>query len=205
MSRPAIRTSVLLLLVVLLSLGSSVIWQHFSARDITLAQQQLKVQTWLSVLPAASYDNQPLQFPLVITAPDLAHSRLLAGYRASLAGRPSAVVLHSQAQGYAGQLELLIAIDTQGRLIGTKVLLQQETPGLGAQLVEPGNHWLRSFNGANRQTTPDAAWALKRDNGQFDQLAGATVTSRAVIHAVHDALRFFDEHRQQLLEGSSNE
>lgn len=205
MSRPAIRTSVLLLLVALLSLGSSVIWQHFSARDITLAQQQLKVQTWLSVLPAASYDNQPLQFPLVITAPGLAHSRLLAGYRASLAGRPSAVVLHSQAQGYAGQLELLIAIDTQGRLIGTKVLLQQETPGLGAQLVEPGNHWLRSFNGANRQTTPDAAWALKRDNGQFDQLAGATVTSRAVIHAVHDALRFFDEHRQQLLEGSSNE
>lgn len=205
MSRSAIRTSVLLLLVALLSLGSSVIWQHINVQDITLAQQQLKAQTWLSVLPARSYDNQPLQRPLVITTPVLAHSQLLAGFRASLAGRPSAVVLHSQAQGYAGQLELLIAIDTQGRLIGTKVLQQQETPGLGAQLVEPGNQWLHSFSGANRQTTPDAAWALKRDNGQFDQLAGATVTSRAVIHAVHDALRYFDEHRQQLLEGSRDE
>ncbi|MNJ35026.1 Electron transport complex protein RnfG [compost metagenome] len=205
MNRPAIRNAVLLLLVALLSLGSSVIWQHFSAPEIALAQQQLNAQIWLSVLPEKSYDNQPLQAPLALKAPHLDHSHLLAGYRASLAGRPSAVVLHSRSQGYAGPLELLIAIDIQGRLIGTKVLRQQETPGLGGQLVAPGNHWLQTFSGANRQTTPDAAWALKRDNGQFDQLAGATVTSRAVIHAVHDALRYFDEHRQQLLEGRSDE
>ncbi|MNN74177.1 Electron transport complex protein RnfG [compost metagenome] len=114
-------------------------------------------------------------------------------------------MLHSQTPGYAGQIELLIAIDTQGRLIASKVLRQQETPGLGARLVEPGNPWLQSFIGTSRQTTPDAAWALKRDNGQFDQLAGATVTSRAVIHAVHDALRYFDEHRQRLLEAGSDE
>lgn len=205
MSSSVIRNGVLLSLVALLSLGSSVIWQHFSATDIALAQQQLKAQIWLSVLPEKTYDNQPLQAPLALKAPHLDHSQLLAGYRASLAGRPSAVVLHSRSQGYAGPLELLIAIDTQGRLIGTKVLRQQETPGLGGQLVAPGNHWLQAFSGASRQATPDAAWALKRDNGQFDQLAGATVTSRAVIHAVHDALRYFDEHRQQLLEGSGDE
>ncbi len=205
MSRSVIRNGVLLSLVALLSLGSSVIWQHFSATDIALAQQQLKAQIWLSVLPEKTYDNQPLQAPLALKAPHLDHSQLLAGYRASLAGRPSAVVLHSRSQGYAGPLELLIAIDTQGRLIGTKVLRQQETPGLGGQLVAPGNHWLQAFSGASRQATPDAAWALKRDNGLFDQLAGATVTSRAVIHAVHDALRYFDEHRQQLLEGSGDE
>lgn len=205
MSRSSIRSGLLLVLVALLSLGSSVVWQHFSAPDIARAQQQFKAQTWLSVLPDKSYDNQPLQSPLVLTAPNLAHSRLLAGYRATLSGKPSAVVLHSQAQGYAGPLELLIAIDPQGRLIATKVLRQQETPGLGGKLVEPGNHWLQGFTGASRQTTPDSAWAIKRDNGQFDQLAGATVTSRAVIHAVHDALRYFDENRQRLLEGASDE
>jgi electron transport complex protein RnfG len=205
MNRSSIRSAMLLLLIALLSLGSSMIWQHFSARDITLAEQKLKAQTWLSVLPEKTYDNQPLQTPLVLSAPTLAHSRLLAGYRATLAGRPSAVVLHSQTPGYAGQIELLIAIDTQGRLIASKVLRQQETPGLGARLVEPGNQWLQGFIGISRQTIPDAAWALKRDSGQFDQLAGATVTSRAVIHAVHDALRYFDEHRQHLLEAGSDE
>ncbi|MET3054629.1 RnfABCDGE type electron transport complex subunit G [Pseudomonas alkylphenolica] len=205
MNRVSMRSAVPLLLIAVLSLGSSVIWQHFSAKDIARAQQQLKAQTWLSVLAKQTYDNQPLQTPVALDNPTLAHSQLLAGYRATLAGQPSAVVLHSQLQGYGGALELLIAIDPQGRLLGTKVLRQQETPGLGAKLVEPGNAWLHGLIGASRENTADTAWALKRDNGQFDQLAGATVTSRAVIHAVHDALRYFDEHRQRLLEGASND
>lgn len=205
MKGSALRSNAVVVLVALAGVGSSVIWQHFRAPDITLAEQTLKAQTWLSVLPASTYDNQPLQSPLVLSDPILAHSRLLTGYRATLGGQPSAVVLHSQVQGYAGQLELLVAIDRQGRMIGSKVLRQQETPGLGGKLVEPGNTWLQGFAGTSRTTITDAGWALKRDGGQFDQLANATVTSRAVIHAVHDALRYFDEHRQPLLEGRNNE
>ncbi|TDF82771.1 RnfABCDGE type electron transport complex subunit G [Pseudomonas sp. H9] len=205
MNRSTMRSGAVVLFIALLGVGSSMLWQHFSARDIALAEQTLKAQTWLSVLPATAYDNQPLQSPLVLTDAVLANSQLLTGYRATLAGRPSAVVLHSQAQGYAGQLELLIAIDRQGRLIGTKVLRQQETPGLGGKLVEPGNTWLQNFVGASRNTVAETGWALKRDGGQFDQLASATVTSRAVIHAVHDALRYFDEHRQALLGETGDE
>ena len=199
MSRSSIRSGLLLVLVALLSLGSSVVWQHFSAPDIARAQQQFKAQTWLSVLPDKSYDNQPLQRPLALPAPTLAHSTLLAGYRATLLGQPSAVVLHSRVQGYAGPLDLLIAIDSHGRLLATRVLQHQETPGLGGKLSEPGNTWLRGFEGRTLADTPDPAWALKRDAGQFDQLAGASVTSRAVIQAVHDALRYFDEHSLYLL------
>lgn len=205
MNRSSIRRGFVLLLIALLSVGSVLVWQHFTARDIEAAQQQLKASIWLSVLPENTYDNQPLQSPLALDTPTLANSQLLAGYLATLAGQPTAVVLHSQVQGYGGPIELLVAIDTHGRLIGTRVLRQQETPGLGAKLVEPSNNWLQSFIGTSRQNTPDAAWALKRDAGQFDQLAGATVTSRAVIHAVHDALRYFDEHHQQLLEGGHDE
>jgi electron transport complex protein RnfG len=29
-------------------------------------------------------------------------------------------------------------------------------------------------------------------------MAGATITSRSVISAIHDALRYFDEHQAQL-------
>lgn len=204
MNRTSMRSGAIVLFVALLGVGSSVAWQHFSARNIALAEQTLKAKTWLSVLPANAYDNQPLQSPLVLSEPVLAHSQLLAGYRATLGGRPSAVVLHSQTQGYAGRLELLIAIDPQGRMIGSKVLRQQETPGLGGKLVEPGNTWLQNFAGTSRTSIADGGWALKRDGGQFDQLANATVTSRAVIQAVHDALRYFDEHRQALI-GETND
>ncbi|RWU22435.1 electron transporter RnfG [Pseudomonas alkylphenolica] len=199
MNRTTVRSGALVLLITLLTVGIAVAWQHVFAPTITLAQQTLKARTWLGVLPPVSYDNQPLEAPLVLNDSALAHSQLIAGYRATLNGQATAVVLHSKAQGYGGPLELLIAIDNQGRVIGTTVLRQQETPGLGARLVETGNHWLEHFNGASRQTTPDAGWALKRDSGQFDQLAGATVTSRAAINAVHDALRYFDDHRQRLL------
>ncbi|CAK9887880.1 MULTISPECIES: RnfABCDGE type electron transport complex subunit G [Pseudomonas] len=205
MNTSALRSTLLLLTLAVLAIGATVLWQQFTAPRITAAEQQLKAQRWLSVLPAQSYDNQPLQQPLHLGAAALDHSRLLAGFLATLKGQPHAVVLHSQTQGYGGRLDLLIAIDGGGRLIGVKVLQQQETPGLGGQLVEPGNTWLQGFVGSIRQTMPDAAWALKRDSGQFDQLAGASVTSRAVIQATHDALRYFDEHRQQLLTGGNDE
>ena len=84
-------------------------------------------------------------------------------------------------------------------MIASRVLQQQETLGLGARIAEPGNTWLQGFNGHGQGNTPDSAWALKRDNGQFDQLAGASVTSRAVIHAIQDALRYFDQHAPQWL------
>ncbi|MFF3702114.1 MULTISPECIES: RnfABCDGE type electron transport complex subunit G [Pseudomonas] len=196
---PRARAVLLVAAVACLAIGCAIGWAQLNAARISQAAVQLKARSLLSVLPAERYDNQPLQRPLALPAPTLAHSTLLAGYRATLLGQPSAVVLHSRVQGYAGPLDLLIAIDSHGRLLATRVLQHQETPGLGGKLSEPGNTWLRGFEGRTLADTPDPAWALKRDAGQFDQLAGASVTSRAVIQAVHDALRYFDEHSLYLL------
>lgn len=196
---PRARAVLLVAAVACLAIGCAIGWAQLNAARISQAELQLKARSLLSVLPAERYDNQPLQRPLALPAPTLAHSTLLAGYRATLLGQPSAVVLHSRVQGYAGPLDLLIAINNHGRLLATRVLQHQETPGLGGKLSEPGNTWLRGFEGRTLADTPDPAWALKRDAGQFDQLAGASVTSRAVIQAVHDALRYFDEHSLYLL------
>ncbi|MNE46845.1 Electron transport complex protein RnfG [compost metagenome] len=64
---------------------------------------------------------------------------------------------------------------------------------------------MQAFAGKDRNTIPDTLWALRKDNGQFDQVTGATITSRAVLHAVHDALRYFDEHAGELQGDSGNE
>ncbi|WP_175652308.1 RnfABCDGE type electron transport complex subunit G [Pseudomonas sp. Marseille-P9899] len=200
------RSVVLIAVLALLGVGASVTWQQLLAPRISAAEEHLKARTWLSVLPAGSYDNEPLRQPLTLPDPQLAQSTLLGGYLATLAGKPTAVVLHSRVQGYAGPIQLLIAIGPDGRVISSHVLQHQETPGLGARLTEPGNRWLQGFDGHSQANTPEAAWALKRDNGRFDQLAGASVTSRAVIHAIQDALRYFDEHAQGwLTEGPAHE
>ena len=90
-----------------------------------------------------------------------------------------AVLLRTQIEGYAGVIELLIAIDANGRLLGVKTLRQKETPALGGLIGDWPNQWLATFTGKSRNAPDDAGWALKKDQGQFDQLAGATITSRA--------------------------
>ncbi|MCO7517378.1 RnfABCDGE type electron transport complex subunit G [Pseudomonas guariconensis] len=198
---PALRNAVLLALIAGLAVAVTLAWRQWTQAPIAEAEQQLHARRWLAALPQDSYDNQPLQAPLPLAATRLPHSQLLAGYRATRAGKPSAILLRSQTQGYGGPILLMIAIDPDGRLLGIQVLEQQESPGLGARLADPQAHWLEQFSGRTRA----GSWALKRDQGEFDQLAGATVTSRAVIAALQDALRYFDEHRASLLGEDAHE
>ena len=190
-----------LLATAALALSTTLIWRSWTTPTIGQAEKQLQSRQRLAVLPEASYDNHPVDTPLPTPDAQLAHSRIVSAYRATLAGTPAAVVLITQAQGYAGPIVLTIAITPDGRLLGSQVVEQQESPGLGGRLADPQVHWLTQF--ANRSLGDH--WALKRDQGDFDQLAGATVTSRAVIEALQDALRYFDEHRHALLEGLPHE
>lgn len=130
-------------------------------------------------------------------------STLIGGYRATRKTQTVAVLLRSVTEGYAGNIELLIAIDANGKLLGVKSLRQNETPALGGPIGDWPNRWLAMFSGKSRDDPPDAEWALKKDQGQFDQMAGATVTSRAAVNAIRDALRYFDQHRTVLLGGGS--
>jgi electron transport complex protein RnfG len=195
----------ILILLAIVGIGLSCYVQFSSAPRIAAEQRLIDSRNLLDLLPPDSYDNQPLEQALNLENPALSHSTLTAGYLATKARQPSVLLLRSQTLGYAGTIDLLIAIDTNGRLVGVKTLKQTETPGLGARIADWPNVWLHAFSGRSRTEPGDSGWALKKDQGQFDQIAGATITSRAVISAIHDALRYFDEHRQQLLGSSSHE
>jgi len=194
-----------LILLACLGIGATYIVQHSSASRIATEQRLIDSRNFLDLLPPDGYDNQPLDQPLRLENTTLTNSTLLGGYLASKSGQPYAVLLRSQTLGYAGAIDLLIAIDANGRLVGVKTLKQSETPGLGARIADWPNAWLQLFSGKSRMAPGDNGWALKKDQGQFDQIAGATITSRAVINATHDALRYFDEHRQALLGGASHD
>lgn len=191
-----------LLLLAIAGMGATYLLQRSQAPQIAAEQHLIDSRILLDVLAIDSYDNQPLEQPLALADIALGHSTLTGGYRATKSGRPVAVLLRSQSQGYAGSIELLIAIDVQGKLLGVKTLKQNETPALGGHLGDWPNTWLQNFTGKSSDEPTDAGWALQKDQGQFDQIAGATITSRAAINAIHDALRYFDGHRAALL-GSS--
>lgn len=200
MSAP-IRSSLLLLAIGGSAVALTLAWQHWTRPAILDAERQLQASQFLAVLPAQRFDNRPLDSALPLPAEQPLHSKILAAYRATHGTLPTAIVLVSLVQGYAGPIKLTIAIDADGRLIGTRVVEQQESPGLGGQIADPQSRWLLQF----AQHGLGDHWALRRDQGDFDQLAGATVTSRAVIDAQQEALRYFDQHRRELLGASSHE
>ncbi|WLH34542.1 RnfABCDGE type electron transport complex subunit G [Pseudomonas sp. FP2196] len=195
------RTASVLILLLLAGVGTGATYlvQRSNAPQIAAEQRLLDSRKLLDVLASETYDNQPLQQPLALADIALSHSTLSGGYRATNAGQTVAVLLRSQSQGYAGSIELLIAIDASGKLLGVKTLKQTETPALGGVIGDWPNTWLQAFVGKSSNEPTDSGWALKKDQGQFDQIAGATITSRAAINAIHDALRYFDEHRAALL------
>ncbi|SEN13658.1 electron transport complex protein RnfG [Pseudomonas sp. ok272] len=195
------RTLSLLVLVILIAIGAcmTVLLQRTVAPRIAAEQRLIESRNLLDMLPAERYDNHPLDQPLPFKNVELRNSTLLGGYLATLAGKPSAVILQSRVLGHEAAIDLLIVIDSHGRLLGVKTLKQAETPGLGGKIAAWPNAWLGSFSGKSLADPNDSGWALKKDQGQFDQLAGATVTSRAVINAIHDGLRYFDEHQPQWL------
>lgn len=197
MSRTVSAVTVVLLAII--GIAATYVVQRINAPQIAAAQRLIETRKLLDLLPLQTYDNQPLEEPLAVADTALSHSTLKGGYRATLGGQTVAILLLSQAQGYAGAIELLIAVDANGRLLGVKTLKQNETPALGGHLGDWPNAWLQTFIGKSGNEPTEAGWALKKDRGQFDQIAGATITSRAAISAIHDALRYFDEHRAALL------
>ncbi|MBD9484494.1 RnfABCDGE type electron transport complex subunit G [Pseudomonas sp. PDM14] len=193
------RQIAVILLLALLGSGLLATLQYLAAPRIEAQRQLAAERQLLDLLPASLYDNRPLAQPIALPIDSLLGNRTpRSGYRATLAGRPSAVLLPITARGYEGDIQLLVAIGADGRLLASKVLQQAETPGLGDLILPERSSWLVGFAG---KTLNDNApsWNLRADGGEFDQIAGATVTSRAVGDALQRSLRFFDAQRRYLL------
>jgi len=121
-------------------------------------------------------------------------------YRAELNGRPVAVLFAVTAMdGYAGPIRLLIGVRADGRLGGVRVASHDETPGLGDQIESRRSDWIFQFDGKSLADPAPTGWAIRADGGDFDQITGASVSSRAVLKAVRDTLLYFADNRNTVL------
>jgi electron transport complex protein RnfG len=173
------------------------------AIDTSAAEE--KMRSIGEVLPKTFYDNDLLSDTLELPAiAELGLDDVSTVYRARKAGQPSALVIEAVApDGYAGKIRMLVAIAANGDLVGVRITLHKETPGLG-DYIEPKKDknkdrpWITQFKGLSLAQVTDTDWKVKKDGGRFEYVAGATVTPRAVIKAVHKALKYTDANREQL-------
>lgn len=155
-----------------------------------------------AVLPKDSYDNELHRDQIMVSDPELLGStEPQTLYRARKSGRPVAVVMTVTTPiAYVGPIKLLVGISVSGEITGVRVITHRETPGLGDRIEASRSDWLKSFTGQASMRPAYEQWRVKRDDGHFDQVTGATVTSRAVVSAVRDALVYFNKHRDKIFE-----
>lgn len=175
---------------------------YFATRaPIAESERLTKLKLFTQVLPAALHDNDLLKDAISIAPGGMLGNReATMAYRGRLAGQPSAVILEATApDGYSGDIKLLIGVRADGELAGVRVLAHKETPGLGDYIDIAHGDWItKNFDGQSLAKTSDERWKVKKDGGQFDYMAGATITPRAVVKAVHKALTYFAAHRDAL-------
>ncbi len=167
---------------------------------IVKSEEAEKLKLITQIVPPTLFDNDIIQDTLSIpTDPLLGNDDTTLAYRARIKGEPSAVVLEAIApDGYSGKIALILAVRANGELAGVRVVAHKETPGLGDYIELPKNPWIKVFDGKSREVYKDADWKVKKDGGQFDYMAGATITPRAVVKAVNKALIYFGENRDKL-------
>ncbi len=168
--------------------------------EIVRSEQAEKLKLITQIVPKSLFNNDIMHDVLAISPSALLGTEEnTTAYRARLDGQPAAVILEAIApDGYSGKISLILAVRANGELAGVRVISHKETPGLGDYIELPKSPWIKGFDGKARQAEKDGAWKVKKDGGQFDYMAGATITPRAVIKATHKVLLYFAENRAQL-------
>jgi Na+-translocating ferredoxin:NAD+ oxidoreductase subunit G len=114
-------------------------------------------------------------------------------------GAPMAIVFATVApHGYNAAIDLLIGVSPIGTVTGVRAVRHRETKGLGDAVETAKSDWILQFDDRALTAPSPELWAIDQDEGEFDSISGATVTSRAVVTAVKNTLLYFEQHRDEL-------
>lgn len=205
LAKATVRTALNLLFFTVI--GTAILAATFNLTHSQIAQSEEaeKLKLINQVVPESLYDNELIKDTLVIPAnTQLGTEQDSIAYRARLKGQPAVVVLESVApDGYSGKIAMIVAISHAGVVTGVRVVSHKETPGLGDYIEFAKSKWIDLFSGASHEHYKEDDWKVKKDGGQFDYMAGATISPRAVVKAVHKTLHYFEDNREQLFAESA--
>jgi electron transport complex protein RnfG len=199
-----VRNSLLLALVAGIGVALIVATQLATHDRIVAGQRAAEQRPLLDLLPSPHHDLALTETAAIADAELLGLRKPRRAFIAHRHSVPVAVILPVTArEGYNGDIQLWVGIDTGGKVTGVRVLSHRETPGLGDRIATDNGAWLRQFQQRSLQSPSPAQWAITSDQGEFDQLTGATITSRATTKAIRQALEYFAAHRDALLSSPS--
>jgi len=200
MAKASVYTALNLMFFAVIGTALLALTYDLTHEPIARSEENEKLKLVTQIVPAAAYDNDIIKDTAQL-APDklLGNDETTIAYRGRLNDQPSIAVLQVIApDGYSGKIHFIIAIYRDGRIGGVRVVSHKETPGLGDYIEIAKNNWITGFNDTSLENHKDSDWQVKKDGGAFDYMAGATITPRAMVKAVHKALQYFEANRDKL-------
>ncbi|MFO8004880.1 electron transport complex subunit RsxG [Thioalkalivibrio sp.] len=203
MARIVVRDMVIttLLLGLFAASGTGIVaWVH-SGTEARIAENRVAMTRIriTQVLEGLDYDNEPVSDHVLVSDPRLGGEDLPIWF-ARRGNEVAGMALSTIApNGYNGSIHLLIGIDAEGNVLGVRVTQHRETPGLGDDIEADRSDWIHGFRNRSLGDPPLEQWRVRKDGGVFDQFTGATITPRAVVQAIRNALLYFQENAETLL------
>lgn len=170
---------------------------HITVDDIKAAALQDRLNSLGQVIPASIHDNNLVDDAMVMNNQG---GQEITVYRATKDGKVTGLAYEIFGVGYAGKMKLMLGIDTEGKVLGVRVLAHKETPGLGDKMEVKKTDWILKFDGLSLGNPPVEKWKVKKDGGQFDYWAGATITPRGIVNAIRNGLELFAANKEKMMD-----
>jgi electron transport complex protein RnfG len=118
------------------------------------------------------------------------HSNISEIYEAYSSGHIVGYTIKMTTNGYGGEIEFMIGVSTEGRIMGINILNHGETPGLGANITKA--YFTNSFK---NKSTDGEITASKEPSGdtEVQALTSATRSTDAILDGVNTALKVYNE------------
>ena len=104
-------------------------------------------------------------------------------------GSVQAYAIKSTAIGFGGPLVMMVGLLPDGTVYNTSVMSHSETPGLGAKCTTD-EKFMSQFKGFDPKAKK---LTVKKDGGDVDAITASTITSRAYVLAIQNAVNALNE------------